>query len=138
MLKPDDLKAMTPEARTQMFESLATEFYGTERHGEMVARDFGLSRNTIINWKRGHTVPLAVIYTLDAWLKTPQFATTIIGDWASIAPDLSKIAYGLSQVCGKLASIGRRMPSGFASSPAAAPDGAAASPDAPSDIDASD
>lgn len=107
MLKPADLIAMTPEERTQLFDSLANAFYGSRRTAQAIADDMGYSRGTVFNWQREHTVPLPVIYTLDAWLSSEFKAERIMEDWTGLPAQLSDVADKLAEVSRTMARVAR-------------------------------
>jgi hypothetical protein len=114
MLKPADVRAMTPEARTALFEQLAAAFYGERKTMEIIATDMGYTRGTVHNWRREHTVPLPVIYTLDAWLNTDLKAERIMQDWgdlpaqlAEAADAIAKGAHGMAQVARTFTRVAR-------------------------------
>jgi hypothetical protein len=110
MLTPDELRAMKPETQTQLFEDLATRFYGTAQFNTKIAEDFGVSRPTIFRWKRENATPYAVIYALDAWLKNDAHYTRILQDWQSLPDALAEVTRGLTRATGILTTIARRMP----------------------------
>ncbi len=65
MLTTAQLDAMTPEARTQLFEALAIQTFGQKGFCDHAATHFGLTRPTVYRWRREHNVPYAVLMALD-------------------------------------------------------------------------
>jgi hypothetical protein len=112
MLTPDDLRAMSAEDQTQLFERLATQFYGTTQNAAKLATDFGVSNPTIFRWRREQNTPWAVIFTLDAWVNSDAAATRILDDWHTLPEDLADVARTMSRVTATLSTIARRMPLG--------------------------
>jgi hypothetical protein len=93
MLNPDQLRAMSDEDRTQLFERLVCKHYGTALNWQTVADDFGMERTTVFNWRKRHNVPFAVIYALDAWTAGPNYrleeAAQLFGQAAAILAQVS-------------------------------------------------
>lgn len=110
MLTPDTLRDMTPEQRTQLFESLSTAYYGTTRNAEKIAADFDVSRPTIFRWRRENLTPWAVLFTLDRWLHGDGRARQIMGAWGEIPAQLSDAAAAMSKVAANLDRIARHLP----------------------------
>jgi len=110
MLTPDDLRAMSADDRTQLFERLATQFYGTTQNAGKLATDFGVSNPTIFRWRRENNTPWAVIFALDAWVNSDAAATRILDDWHSLPEDLADVAKIMTRVTATLSTIARRMP----------------------------
>jgi hypothetical protein len=110
MLTPDELRAMKPEDQTQLFESMAERFYGTTQYNTKISEDFGVSRPTVFRWKRENATPYAVIYTLDAWIKTDANYTRILQDWQTLPEALAEVTRGLTRTTGILTTLARRMP----------------------------
>ena len=122
MLTPEQLRAMTAEEHTAMFEDLAERFYGTNQYTSAIARDLDVSRPTIFRWKRDNTVPWPVLFTLESWTNKPdRAARRILDDFASIPADLIDAAKAMQKVALTLGAISRRLP--------AAPDAAVAHDD---------
>jgi len=111
MLTRSDLEAMSPDAQTQLFESLAETFYGTSRNGPMIERDFGISRPTVFAWRRNNNTPWAVLYTLDRWTNSEEImARRFLEDMASVPTQLADIATGMSRLAATFSTLARRMP----------------------------
>jgi hypothetical protein len=55
--------------RVKLFDRLATEWYGTDRYGEMMKRDLNVGKATVMRWKVGTPIPEAVIMLLEAWIE---------------------------------------------------------------------
>lgn len=108
MLTPETLKAMTPEARTQLFESLAAQFYGTGTFQRQLGEDMGYGRTTVYKWIAENTVPLPVIYTLDGWVNGNAMQASLLEDWRAIPEQLSETAAALAKISQGLAKISRR------------------------------
>jgi len=72
MLTTAQLDAMTPEERTQLFETLAIQTFGQKGFCDHAATHFGLTRPTVYRWRREHNVPYAVLMALDAATVGPQ------------------------------------------------------------------
>lgn len=108
MLTPETLKSMPPEARTQLFEGLATQFYGTGTFQRQLGEDMGYGRTTVYKWIAENTVPLPVIYTLDGWVNGNAMEASLLEDWRAIPAQLSEAAEAFSKVTQGLAKISRR------------------------------
>lgn len=117
MLKPADLRAMTPFQRTQLFETMATTFYETESNAPKLAADFDVSRPTIFRWRKEHNVPFAVLYTLDHWLNGQEQAERIVADWKDMPAQLSEAADKLATVARTMARVARLSTAGAGPSP---------------------
>lgn len=123
MLTPDDLRAMTPEARTALFEQLCQAWYGERLTKPAVAADFDVTRETIFRWIKGHTVPWCVLFTLERWVNSEARAEKIIADWGTIPAQLAEAAGTMSRIAGTLSRIAR-----LSGGPGASADTEAASP----------
>lgn len=110
MLKPDDLRSIPPEARTQLFESLATTFYGSTSFAVQIARDFDVARPTVFRWRREHNVPFAVLFALDAWVNSDAYAARVLEDWQTVPAQLSDAARAMASAASTMARIAKRMP----------------------------
>lgn len=109
MLKPADVRAMTPEARTALFEQLAAAFYGERKTMEVIATDMGYTRSTVHNWRREHLVPLPVIYALDAWLSSSLKAEKVMQDWGDLPAQLSEAADNIAKSAHSMAQVARNL-----------------------------
>ena len=107
MLTPDDLRKMTPEQRTELFDKLCRAYYGDRLTQPTVAADFDVTRETVFRWGKNHNVPWAVLFTLDRWLNSDVRAAKIIADWGTIPQDLATVAAQMSRVAGTMARIAR-------------------------------
>lgn len=107
MLTPDDLRKMTPEARTALFDQLATAFYGERMTAPVIAADFDVTRETIFRWRKLHITPWAVLFTLERWCNSEARAETIVQSWGEIPGDLAAATAQLARVAGSLARIAR-------------------------------
>lgn len=121
MLTPAELKAMTPEDRTQLFDTLATTYYGTDRYAAQLAEDMEISRPTVFRWKRTNEAPAPVIWTLYFWVNSDLRAGKVMQDWHAIAPAMDEAVKALSRVAATLASVSRRMPAAPDDAPASEP-----------------
>lgn len=111
MLTPEQLRAMTDEAQTAMFEELAERFYGTNQYTTKIATDLNVSRPTIFRWKRDNTVPWPVLFTLESWATRPEKAAKrILDDFGSIPGDLLEAARAMQKVALTLGAISKRLP----------------------------
>lgn len=110
MLTPDDLRSMTPEDRTQLFMDMAARFYGTKSNAVKLSEDFDISKPTVFAWRRKHTTPWAVIFTLDAWLNSDAASERLLDDWHSLPADLGDATRALGRVAATLTTIARRLP----------------------------
>ena len=107
MLTPDQLRAMTPEQRTQLFDKLCRAYYGERLTQPTVAADFDVTRETVFRWGKNHNVPWAVLFTLERWLNSEGRAEKIVADWASIPQDLATVTAQLARVAGTMGRIAR-------------------------------
>ena len=119
MLTPEQLRAMTAQDHTAMFENLAERFYGTDQYTTKIAADLDVSRPTIFRWKRDNTVPWPVLYTLESWTNKPdKAAKRILDDFGSIPGDLLEAAKAMQKVALTLGAIAKRLPAAPAEPPA--------------------
>ena len=102
MLTPADLRAMTPEELTALFDEMATAYWGRSDYGVVAAADLDVSRPTIFRWQSSHNVPFPVLYTLDAWLNSDAFT-------GKLFKDLQDLPEELSAACRHLATAGRTL-----------------------------
>ena len=110
MLTPETLRAMTPADRTQLFTSLARNFYGPIKTFDLVAADMGYTRVTVYKWARDDSAPLPVIYTLDAWVNGQPMQEKMLDDWKGLPAQLSEAAENMAKVAATLAKIAERLP----------------------------
>lgn len=110
MLKPDQLRAMTPEDQTQLFDQLATAFYGTPNFVPRLTEDFGVGRATVFRWKRENNTPWAVLYALDRWVNTEAMVSNVFEDWQAVPAQLSVATRELARVAATLEKVARRLP----------------------------
>ncbi|MDB6151506.1 MAG: hypothetical protein JWQ44_2954 [Chthoniobacter sp.] len=110
MLTPADLRAMTPEARTRLFDEMATAYWGRGNYGVVAAEAFETTSVTVSRWKSKHNVPCTVLYTLDAWLNSEQYAAKLFADLEALPEQLSAACQQLSLAGRTLATIGQRLP----------------------------
>lgn len=76
-MTPAEIAALSPEARTQLFRSLAEERYGTVKTMDLCAEEMGYSRRAAFGWVSENCVPLPVLYSLSAWSEVQALANTI-------------------------------------------------------------
>ena len=107
MLTPDDLRKMTPEARTALFDQLAVTWYGERKTDPAIGADFDVRRETVSRWRINHNVPWSVIFTLERWNNSEVRLDQIMTDWASIPGDLATATAQLGRVASTLARIAR-------------------------------
>lgn len=107
MLTPDDLRKMTPEQRTALFERMCAEHYGDRMTGAVVAADFDVSRETYFRWRKDNTVPFAVLYALDGWLHSVERAEKIAQNWGTIPADMAEAANAMARAAGTMAKIAK-------------------------------
>lgn len=105
MLTPDDLRNMTPEERTALFGRLCAAWYGDRLTDPTVAADFEVRRETVSRWRREHSTPAAVLFTLERWINSEARAEKIIADWGTIPAQLADVTAGLSRVASTLNRI---------------------------------
>lgn len=98
MLKPDDLHAMKPEDRTQLFERLAVLHYGSDRYAVAASHDFDVARPTVFRWKREHTTPFAVILLLQAWTGAESPSATVRGEMDNLRRLLAETRESLDRL----------------------------------------
>lgn len=110
MLTPADLQAMTPEQRTALFDQMATAYWGDARYGEKAAADFETNRVTISRWKTKNIVPCTVLFTLDAWLNSEQYAAKMFQDLKALPEELSAACQHLATAGKTLATLAQRFP----------------------------
>ena len=110
MLTPETLRALTPTGQTQLFTELARTFYGPAKTFELVAADMGYTRATVYKWVRDDSVPLPVIYTLDAWVNGQPMQEKVLDDWKGLPAQLSEAASNMAKVAATLAQIAARLP----------------------------
>ena len=123
MLTPDDLRKMTAEDRTALFEQLCHLYYGERLTRPAVAADFDVTRETVYRWIQSHNVPWSVLFTLERWIHSEARAEKIIQDWGTIPAQLAEAAGTMSRVASTLARIAR-----LSGGPGASADSADASP----------
>ena len=107
MLTPDDLRKMTPEDRTALFEKLCLAWYGERLTRPAVAADFSMTRESVYRWIKDHNVPWAVLYALDGWVNSSARAEKILESWSEVPSELEKAASSLSRVASTLSRIAR-------------------------------
>jgi hypothetical protein len=107
MLTPDQLRAMTPEQRTALFEKMCAEHYGDRLTAVLVAADFDVRRETYFRWRKDHTVPFAALYALDGWLNSVDRAEKIIAKWGTIPADMAEAANAMARAAGTMAKIAK-------------------------------
>lgn len=68
MLTSTEIQALTPEERTQLFDSLVQRRYG----GKHVSAysELGVSHAGYFRWRRDHSVPVVYILLLQEWMKS--------------------------------------------------------------------
>lgn len=98
MLNPEKLRAMSPEVRTQLFESLGAAFYGSPHFVPRLSDDFDVSKATVHRWKKDHNTPWAVIFALDRWVNSPEMADKTFQDWREISAQLSEASRSMGKV----------------------------------------
>lgn len=98
MLTPATLHGMTPEQRTEAFETLASAYYGSDRYAEKAAYDFGVSRPTVFSWRRNNNVPFAVILLLQEWGLESNRSTAMLREWKNITEQQHQIAQSLAKI----------------------------------------
>lgn len=107
MLTSDDLRKMTPEQRTALFEKFCAEHYGERMTAVIVATDFDITRETYFRWRRDNTVPWAVIFALDGWLNSVERAEKIVQHWGAIPEDMAEAASAMARAASHLAKIAK-------------------------------
>jgi hypothetical protein len=107
MLMPDDLRNMTPEERTALFEQLCRAYYGDRLTKPAIAADFDVTRETVFRWIKANTVPWSVLFTLERWVNSEARAEKIVQDWGTIPAQLAEAAGSLSRVTTTLSRIAR-------------------------------
>ena len=110
MLTPEQLRAMTPEAQTQLFTGLATAYYGAPDFPQQLADDFGVNKATVYRWKKDNNTPWAVIFTLDLWVNSGVQDRNVLQDWQDVPAQLTEAAAAMAKVGVSLARIARRLP----------------------------
>lgn len=107
MLMPDDLRKMTTEDRTALFEKLCAAWYGDRLTRFAVAADFDVTRETVYRWINTNAVPWPVLFTLERWVNSEARAEKIVQDWGTIPAQLAEAAGSLSRVATTLSRIAR-------------------------------
>lgn len=105
MLTPDDLRKMTPEDRTALFDRLCTAHYGDRKTDTAVGADFDVRRETVVRWRKENIVPWSAIFALDGWLNSTGRAEQIMQHWGSIPEDLARATAQLGRVTKTLSHI---------------------------------
>lgn len=135
MLTPDAAKRLTPQERSALFRALAVIHYGPSINLP-VRRDFNVSERTVQNWTSLGTVPLSVLYTLDAWVNSPESVARMSDAMADVPRQLAQVCKHLTSVAAtfarlateRSAHIERNAPPRDASIPGPATSGAEAAP----------
>lgn len=65
MLTNAEIEAMTPETRTELFESLCATLYGPKPKTRQIAEELGISIHAPPRWKRENSVPAMALLLLD-------------------------------------------------------------------------
>lgn len=107
MLTPDDLRKMTPEQLTALFDQLAVAWYGERKTDPAIGADFDVRRETVSRWRINHNVPWSVIFTLERWNNSEARLDQIMTDWGSIPGDLATATAQLARVASTLSRIAR-------------------------------
>lgn len=107
MLTPDDLRKMTAEERTALFEKLCQAWYGERLTRPAVAADFDVTRETVYRWISQNAVPWPVLFSLERWVNSDARAEQIIASWGSIPAQLAESAKIWSQISGNLSRIAK-------------------------------
>lgn len=107
MLTPAQLHETSPEARTALFEDLALRHYGTTSNASLLAADFDVSRATTFNWRKNHSTPFAVIFTLDRWVNGDGMGQRIEKNWDDLAEALDATVRDFGHVLGAVSRIAR-------------------------------
>jgi predicted DNA-binding transcriptional regulator AlpA len=115
MLTPDDVRKMTPEDRTALFEKLCLAWYSERLTRNAVAADFDVTRETVYRWIKDNAVPWPVLFTLERWVNSDARAEQIIASWGSIPAQLAEAAGNMSRIAGTLNRIAK-LQSGHAGS----------------------
>lgn len=104
MLSRAEIRSLTPQGRTQLFDDLCALLYRTQ---EEAADALEVSRRTVVNWRSKHNVPLHVLYALHAMTQEEigaQLAATVSG--------LGEVAAAIERTAQLLDGISRRLGSG--------------------------
>lgn len=115
MLTPDDVRKMTPEERTALFEKLCLAWYGERLTRPTVAADFDVTRETVSRWSTNNAVPWPVLFTLERWVNSEARAEQIVARWGSIPAQLAEAAGNMSRIAATLNRIAK-LQSGHAAS----------------------
>lgn len=107
MLTPDDLRKMTPEDRTALFDQLAVNWYGDRKTDPAIGADFDVRRETVSRWRINHNVPWSVLFTLERWINSEARLDQIMTDWGTIPGDLATATAQLARVASTLSRIAR-------------------------------
>lgn len=76
-MTPAEIRALSPEDRTQLLRTLAADRYGEVTTLDLLAEEMGYSRRAVFDWVKLHTVPVPVLYALQAWADIATVAVTV-------------------------------------------------------------
>jgi len=67
MLTAEQMNAMTPEERTQLFDAFIARLYPGENEILRAANAMGYAKTTVYRWRRENATPMAALMLLQEW-----------------------------------------------------------------------
>lgn len=87
MLTAAKLDEMTAQDRTETWRKMCVDLHGNGSYRAAVARDMGITPQTIFRWERENAVPHMALMLVENWLTRKQLC-----DLKSAFPAMEKLA----------------------------------------------
>jgi len=109
MLSLTQLGEMTPEARTDLFDSLMDQIWpDSPSKAQTAAQHLGCTPQTYYGWRRKHTVPETVLLLLQEWA-APGHDYTEARMWREVTGDLSELASTIQLFSAQIGQLADRL-----------------------------
>lgn len=88
MLTAAKLDEMTAQDRTETWRKMCVDLHGNGSYRAAIARDMGITPQTIFRWERENAVPHMALMLVELWLMRKQLgdlklATDTVSKWAT-------------------------------------------------------
>lgn len=103
----EELLALEPEQRTQLFERLAELRYGGSGWHVRVAEEMDVARPTVFRWKRTHTVPVSVIMLLEQLTAVEKPTVKLLPDFEDLLRRQHDVARNLAEAARAQADVAK-------------------------------
>lgn len=110
MLTPQQLSAMTPEERLQLFDQLCIGRYGTASYVPQAARELDVAKRTIFGWREKGDVPISAVAAMFAWANASDLKERQAVDYADLIEQLSAAGKHFRAATAALTRIMNRNP----------------------------